>query len=392
MRVLGVLSRQASLERGDAGAHVKSKRHPDALVRCALSSSSCVAPRCACDPCSCLAVEAHTGHSASDRLLELSELQRTLQERGSSCKVFRSLRIRDPVAHYVSFFTWGVNQRDTMSVQDSRLFLRWANATPNLQTSILLSPKAGFAAVPRQKNRLHSPERLCNFVPGWTDSAHSRLVALLQHVDLLAPLEEFDAALLLTADALGLRHIQHHAVNTDCVGVLSERVDLDDAVERQKLEKKLTRCSERRAAKRCPSQTRAECEAVVRRVAPLDRWLHEHAKVRFRLNATRAGPAFASRLRSFALATRGVWRGGPPSRSRCKFVRLAATQSGRRWRALDFERHLCTPGPQAIMEELTADTKYDRHALIVPNEARCIESPLSDACSIPRSASRSAEK
>ena len=135
----------------------------------------------------------------------------------------------------------------------------------------------------------------------------------------------------------------------------------------------------------------AECEAMVRRVAPLDRWLYQHAQSRFRLNVTRAGPAFARRLRAFALATRGVWQGGRPSRSRCKFVRLKATheateatQPGGRWRALDFERHLCTPGPQRVMEELTADTNYDRHALIVPNEARCIANPLSDTCSVPR--------
>ena len=345
-----------------------------------------------------MAVEAHTGQNTSARLVELSKLKHALQERGSSCTVLRSLRIRDPVSHYLSFFTWGVTQRNTMSVQDSRLFLRWANATPNLQTSILLSPWASLAAAGKNgKNHLRGRARSSHFVPGWTDAAHGRLVALLQHVDLLAPLEEFDAALLLTADALGLRHIQHHAVNTDCAGTLTERVDLDNTRARTHLEKTLTHCLERRAGKRlgkrCPSQMQAECEAVVRRVAPLDRWLYEHAKSRFRLNVTRAGPTFASRLRSFALATHGVWRGGRPSRSRCKFVRLQANQpAGRRWRALDFERHLCTPGPQKVMEELTADTNYDRHALIVPNEARCIANPLSDACSVPRGADRGADE
>ena len=83
-----------------------------------------------------------------------------LQERGSSCRVLRSLRIRDPVSHYLSFFTWGVTQRNTMSVQDARLFLRWANATPNLQTSILLTPRAARAAgASNGKNHLHGRER-----------------------------------------------------------------------------------------------------------------------------------------------------------------------------------------------------------------------------------------
>ena len=337
-----------------------------------------------------LTVEAHTSPSASDRLVELSTLKRALQERGSSCSVLRSLRVRNPVSHYLSFFTWGVTSRDTMSVQDSQLFLRWANATPNLQTSILLLPTAGRVAgggvQANGPSRLHSGERLRNFVQGWHKSAHSRLVALLQHVDLLTPVEEFDATLLLVADALGLHHIQHHTVNTDCAGTLSERVDLDDTVERHKLERRLTHCIERRAGKKCPLQMQSECEAVVRRVAPLDRWLYKRAMTRLRSNVTRAGPAFASRLRSFTLATHGVWRGGRPNRSRCKFVRLNATQS-KRWRTLDFERHLCTPGPQKLMEEVTADpdgAKYHRNALIVPNEAECIASPLLDTCSVPR--------
>ena len=105
----------------------------------------------------------------------------------------------------------------------------------------------------------------------------------------------------------------------------------------------------------------AECEALVRRIAPLDSWLYEHARSRFALNVSRAGAAFASRLRAFTLASHGVWRGGRPSRSRCKFVRLKATvatqtwaasraRAGRRWRPLDFERHLCTPGPQTLMQ------------------------------------------
>ena len=112
-----------------------------------------------------LCVEAHTGLDASARLVQLSGLKRALHERGSSCRVLRSLRVRDPVwhyqtltpaltlplpptpapnptpnsgqvSHYLSFFTWGVTQRSTLSAQDARLFLSWANATPNLQVSV----------------------------------------------------------------------------------------------------------------------------------------------------------------------------------------------------------------------------------------------------------------
>ena len=186
------------------------------------------------------------------------------------------------MSHYLSFFTWGVTQRSTLSAQDARLFLSWANATPNLQSSILLSPSAGRAVAGWQGkyyHDLHSHARSQHLVPGWSATAHGRLVALLEHIDLLAPLEEFEAALLLTAEELGLRHIQHHAVNSDCVGTLSERVDLDSKGERLKLETKLGQCVGRRAGKRwgkrCPGAMQAECEAMVRRVAPLDSWLYE---------------------------------------------------------------------------------------------------------------------
>ena len=97
-----------------------------------------------------LCVEAHTGPDASARLVQLSGLKRALQERGSSCRVLRTLRVRDPVSHYLSFFTWGVTQRSTLNAQDARLFLSWANATPNLQSSILLSPRAGRVAAGKQ--------------------------------------------------------------------------------------------------------------------------------------------------------------------------------------------------------------------------------------------------
>lgn len=240
-------------------------------------------------------------------------------------------------------------------------------------------PTSGSRTPPR--NNLHSEKRLRFFVPGWTESAHRRLVALLDNVDLIAPLEQFDAALILTAEALGLRHVQHHAVSTDCVGTLSERVNLDVPKDLKKLERKLGQCGERRS-KRCAPRMQAECKAVVRRVAQMDHWLYEHAQQRFRLSAARAGSAHAARLRSFSLATRGVWRGGPPSRARCKFVRLTG-QAQEGWRPLDFERHLCTPGPQAVMEPLTRDTKYDRHAVIVPNTEACQASPLAKECSVP---------
>ena len=86
--------------------------------------------------------------------------------------------------------------------------------------------------------------------------ASPRLAALLRHVDLLSPLEEFDASLLLTAELLGLRHVQHHRVNT-CVGTLSEREDLDDAAHCRRLEKHVRHCRNRLALRRAGAEPSA---------------------------------------------------------------------------------------------------------------------------------------
>jgi len=345
-----------------------------------------------------LCIEAHTGLAASMRLAELGRLQQTLQALGSGCRVLRTARIRAPLSHYISFFTWGVLQRHkTLDVAGSRLFVQWANATPNLQASLLLNPPSARAAVPdcketyrgqrcpsRDYESMHKPERLANFATG-SDRERRRLADLLRNIDLLSPLDQFEGALLLTAEALGLHHVQHHAVNT-CVGVMSERVNLDDVDRCQQLERGVSRCTGRDtvSTKRCAPQLQAECEAAVRAAAPLDQWLYEQAHARFRESVANAGDAFAARLRAFSQASRGVWRGGPPRRARCKFVRIGkAADVAAGWRELDFARHPCTPGPQAVMKGVTVETKYDRHALIVPNVEACLSEPLSANCSVP---------
>ena len=117
--------------------------------------------------------------------------------------------------------------------------------------------------------------------------------------------------------------------------------------------------------------------ALIRRVAPLDFALHQLAILRFNTSLATLGPAAARRLRAqhrtFRAATRGVWRGGPPARAPCKFVRVAHES------VPDFERHPCTPGPQAIMEAVWRDTGYLGHANVVPNVPECLAPPKGTA-------------
>lgn len=122
--------------------------------------------RCARAHTASVAVEAHTGGEASQRLSELGELLRTLRQTWSDCRVFRSLRVREPLSHYVSFFTWGVarwvaTSRATMDLQESRHFIRWANAcVPARQTHDLTREprRRGVCAQNAKPAGLHTAE------------------------------------------------------------------------------------------------------------------------------------------------------------------------------------------------------------------------------------------
>ena len=178
MRLLGLLSEPASLGPRDGGTSAgQCERSSTAPVRCVRGSNAMFLhhhPHCAIGTVhrrcarahARVAVEAHTGGEASQRLSELGELLRTLRQTWSDCRVFRSLRVREPLSHYVSFFTWGVarwvaTSRATMDLQESRHFIRWANAcAPARQTHDLTREprRRGFCAQNAKPAGLHTAE------------------------------------------------------------------------------------------------------------------------------------------------------------------------------------------------------------------------------------------
>ena len=347
-----------------------------------------------------LCIEAHCGHATESfrHLQQLGELQRSL---ASSCVVRRVTRIRNPISHYASFFSWARairgNGLATASAQNLT-FAEWAAQTPNLQSSILLNSDAATTA--KQEPRARSAVAQARLIARVRERDVARWRGVLDGAtrlyDLLVPLERFDEALLLLADELGLRHVQHHRVSPgsagSCAPTYPERIDLDDPQSCAQLERELQCCPSvsamhaGRARRRAEARRRAadvrrvasEWVNLLRRVAPLDFALYELAATRFNASLEAHGQAARRRLRAqhrhFLAASRGVWLGGPPARAPCKFVRTAYSDRP------DFEHHPCTPGPQALLEAVWRDTGYLGRANLVPNDARCLGQPHASGC------------
>ena len=383
-----------------------------------LSNESRVLPR--------LCIEAHVGralHHMSRAVMHDFEMWSSrMAARGMACKLWRVLRVREPLSHYISFYTWQVmgntdgippgSNFSNLGASPSDGFLRWMNATRNLQASILLRPMAAYdALLPPEKRK---PFQTGHFIPlDDEEEAMSQLHELADHFELVAPLERFDEALLLTASELGLRNIQHVRHDPYCLSrkrlERPFRVDLDERAGCSRLAAAARECSH--IQKACARSARAECRAAARRAAPLDFKLYELAARRFQKQVRQRGAELAASVASFRAATVGSWRGGAPVTPRCKFLRLPTatkllhsspgaqnitlrrTIGGRLvsplWKAPNFESagYACTQAPQRVAESAWSATGFLGQGLLVPNRPECFETPLTqaqvDTCSLP---------
>ena len=296
------------------------------------------------------------------------------------------VRVREPLSHYKSFYLWQVSREERVPKRREQLgeqFVRWVNATPNLQASTFRHPGAVQQAVKAPEKRGKEDPSEAFISASDSREWRPRLGAALAHFDLVSPTEEFDAAFLLAAETLGLQHVSFHRVEPTCQKGYLERYDLEDPSQCAQLEQNVAHCEWwRRPA--CAPEWQAECDAAVRRVAPLDAWLHRTATRRFRATMEAVDGGFAARLAAFQAKRFGVWKGGPPTRPKCKFVRLTSEQWSS-YRPLDFERHLCTPGPQAAVKAVWRNSQMLGRAAIVPNNATCRADPTSPECSVPPS-------
>ena len=270
--------------------------------------------------------------------------------------MLRTLRVREPLSYYISFYVWGIQKMRSEKAVLGDNFVRWVNETPNLQSSVLLHPSATQEAIrwpytPVGRSRLFVQEN---------DGVLERLREMLRLIDVVAPLERFDAMLLVVAELLGLRHVQHARIDPMCQTGRPARARLDIAQSCDSFADTAERC--KLQVKACAPHLRAACEEAVRRAAPLDRWLYRTAVAAFetRMQTT---PGLDARVRIFTNATVGVWRGGPPARPQCIFER---TLPGGHWAMPNFEHDPCTPAPQGVGEAAYQDRAFIKSGRIVP--------------------------
>jgi len=211
-----------------------------------------------------------------------------------------------------------------------------------------------------QTNLDARPERVPGYMKTEYEPGKARLIDMLKHFEIAAPLERFDEALLMTADKLGLRHVQYARVDPECDRSRPQRVLLDDPADCTAFSERVRRCSSRR--KGCAPQHQAACEEVVRRIAPLDFWLYERVRARFQRRLDALGPSFAARVKAFQGVKVGVWTGGAPVKPSCRFKRRANATIP------SFERDPCRAlqQPQAIGEAVWLDRSFTRAAQIIP--------------------------
>jgi hypothetical protein len=321
-----------------------------------------------------LCVDAHVGIpvAGSHVLRDLGALQAHWRKRGIECTVWRTTRVREPLSYYRSFWAWGPSSRyrhESWRLGDAG-FMHWANATPNLQANVLLDPQAGIYAIDLPHARRAGAQ------PGYMSaegpSGEERLRELLSNLDLVAPLERFDEALLMTADVLGLRHIQYAPIDPACGIDKPHRLPLDIERECAWFSEQTQRCyaheDARRARKGCAPTNQAACADVVRRVAPLDDFLYRQGSRDFSQRMWALGPDFQQRVAAFKSAAVGIFRGGAPRKARCRFQRLSATQA-KEWRWPDFPRDPCTSVSQGLGEAIWQDRGFIRSASLVEVDA-----------------------
>lgn len=256
-------------------------------------------------PAPALCIEAHasqaTAEFMSQRVPDLLRLRAHYAARRLPTRVVLSARVRNPLSYYLSFYRWRVAgmQRagNVIRLSPSRsvvnplgsTFLEWA--PPNLQSTGLLHGDVelfaglkggGFPGVRnRTEGRRPHPYYTAHARYGRAD--HLALLERLSHFDVVAPLEAFDEALLLVADATSLPPLQpeeHRAVAPDPHG--------------------MPRGARLRDADLCPDM--AACRAHVAAIAPWDLKLYRHVRRAFAARLRRLEPGFARRVDEFRAA------------------------------------------------------------------------------------------
>ena len=306
-------------------------------------------------------VEAHASQASAEftsrRIPDLLELRSLYARLRVPLKVVLTVRVRDPLSYYISFYRWRIaglqrngnvirlSPRKSVVQPLGQGFLDWA--PPNLQSIGLLHGdvelfaglKAGGWPGVRSPTRRPHPYWVSHEQFGEKD--YTQLLQTLGHYDVVAPLEEFDAHLLMVSDATGfppLSAAEHSVVQPDPQGMRGVRL---------------------RDLEVCPDM--AKCRAHIEKIAPWDVKLYQHVRQAFGVKLQGYGTEFAMRLATFKserehsqLGICDASHSAPLSTKCCCADRLPCfnlTKSERRYRVPP----LCLPGPQKVQELVASD-------------------------------------
>ena len=303
-----------------------------------------------------LCIEAHASTASADwtsrRLPELIGLREHFSRLGAPVRIVVTTRVREPLSYYLSFYRWriaGMQRRGNvirLSAHKSVInplgasFLEWR--PPNLQSIGLLHgdvelfaglKAGGFPGVRGEGRRPHS-YWLQHHEHSRAD--HRALLRVLRSYDVVAPMDQFDMALLLTTDATRLAPLQerkHVAVRPEPQGMDGMRL-ADHAI--------------------CPDM--AACRAHIEAIAPWDVRLYKAVRRDFAARVRREGPALERRLAALH-AARARGEGGACERSRCccNERRPCFNLTGRDRGPRALEPPACLPGTRSLQRLVATD-------------------------------------
>ena len=315
-----------------------------------------------------LCIEAHSGidygTSWLDRLARLRAVAAGWAARGAPNRLTTTVRMRNPLSHYISFFLWTRVERQARAPErHGRDFAEWVRATPNLQAELLLSSTAAFTAsfaglehrdVTEWKARWADPQR--------AKERTATVWRVLRSFDVVGTLERFDESNLVLGRAIGWAPQWSRAPPVESPSCLHRKwmkgppkwycvvVGRPPALEKRRMREHV-----------CPD--RKKCEALVRNVAPLDHALYEYAEEQLRRKVREGGAAFAAGLRASKVNQR------PPSR--CEWVPLAQHPP-----VPDFTaRGGCIRGDQGVLSVVNRAMVRPRRPRALRCMRRCLSEP-----------------
>ncbi len=273
----------------------------------------------------CIEAHSHIDHGTPSlrRMEQLLELRRSLKRRRIHLRILLLLRLREPLAHYVSYYLWSVAERQARSPERyGRTFEEWASSVPNLQSELLLSSKAAFTAsfaglphreIAEWRGRWENPRE--------SSARRKQLLRVASWFDVLGTAERFDETSLLVGRNLGWRpadaapsQFAPEAAPVPSDSCLNKR--LTDTLKTwwcRDFRKPAAAERARVHAHVCPDKD--ACARLIRRIAPVDYELYNLANKRLDAAIRGASAEFQAELEQLREAKRG-----PPDRGRCGWL------------------------------------------------------------------------